>query len=260
MKKKALLIVSFGVSNPVSRAATLDRYEEEVTSTFLDYDFYKAYSSGRVIAKLKKEQNLIIDTPIQALNKIAAAHYDEVIVQPFGLICGETFEQLETFVGRYLDKIKKIKLLNPLLHSEADYDAVAKQLTQDVKHQKLTEALVFVGHGTYTSGQQAYIELARALEKTEVNAFMGTIKNDLTLEKVSEKLHANGIQHVQLRPFLLTSGYHVLEDIEDLWAKGLSAKGYQVQVESKALGEYAQVRHYFLDQIQACTRESSHED
>ncbi|MCL1989625.1 MAG: sirohydrochlorin cobaltochelatase [Defluviitaleaceae bacterium] len=250
LNKKALLIVSFGVSNQESRAATLDRYEEEVKAAFPNYDFFKAYSSGRVIANLKK-QNIIIDTPKQALNKMAEGDYDEVIVQPFGLICGETFEQLEKFVNRYETKIRSIKLLNPMLHPAVDYEKVATFVTKEVEGQQADDAVVFVGHGTYTDGQQAYVDLAAAFEKSDVNAFMGTIKNDLTIEKVSEKLQASGIKNIQLRPFLLTSGYHVLEDIEDLWAKGLEAKGYHVQVDSKALGEFPGVRQYFIDQIHA---------
>jgi sirohydrochlorin cobaltochelatase len=254
MTKKALLIVSLGVTKEASRKVTLDRYEEEIKATFSDYDIFKAYSSRRIIGKIKKRENIMIHTPYEALEKISA-DYDEIIVQPFGLICGETFEALEDYIKEFKSKVSCMKLVMPLLHPSVDYKMVAKLITQGVKSQNPKEGVVFVGHGTDTDAQQSYVELDKALDELNINVFLGTIKGDLSIEKVSERLKANGILHIQLRPLLLTSGYHVTKDISQVWTKGFEAKGYQVQVKSKTLAEYLPIRQQFIEQVRACIKE-----
>lgn len=254
MTKKALLIVSFGVAKKVSRGVTLDRYEEEVKATFSDYDIFTAYSSKRIIRKIKQRENIAIDTPYEALEKLSA-DYDEIIVQPFGLICGETYEDLEGFIKNLDSKGSCIKLVQPLLHPSVDYNRVAKLITQGVIIQHPNEAVVFVGHGTDTDAQQSYIKLDKALADLNMNVFLGTIKGNLNIEQVSDRLKANGIKRVQLKPLLLTSGYHVTKDIGQVWTKSFENKGFEVQVESKALAEYPSVRQQFIEQLRACIKE-----
>lgn len=256
MTKKAVLIVSFGVAKKVSREVTLDRYEEEVKAAFSDYKIFTAYSSVRIIRKIKLRENMIIDTPFEALKKMSV-HYNEIIVQPFGLICGETYEDLAEVIKQFSSNESCIKLVQPLLHPSVDYNRVAKLMTRDVFRQHPKEAVVFVGHGTDTMAQQSYVELDKALAKLNLNVFFGTIKGKggLSIKQVSERLKANGIKCIQLRPFLLTSGYHVTKDISQVWKKAFEDKGYQVQVEPKALAEYEFIRQQFVERLRACIKE-----
>ena len=61
MSKKALLVVSFGTSFDEALPAIVN-IEEHCKKAFPDYDFYRAFTSGMIIRKLKrtKKQKLTI--------------------------------------------------------------------------------------------------------------------------------------------------------------------------------------------------------
>ena len=169
MIKKALLIVSFGVALKESREKTLNLYARDVKTNFLTYDVFTAYLSHRMIEKIKRREDVMIEDPIKALANLSQIGYDEVWVQSLGLIYGETFQRLETDIYTYQDKFKKIGFIHPMLHESSDYGQIAKLITQDIVLNKKKEALVFVGHGTHGSGQAFYLQLSESLEKLDAN-------------------------------------------------------------------------------------------
>ena len=246
MKKQAILIVSFGVIKKASREETLDLYEEEVRRACSNFDVFHAYASTRIIDKIKAREGIEIHSPSEALKKMMTMGYEQIVVQPFGLICGETFLQLVERIKQSRQTGVTLKLLLPLLHDACDYAQVAQNITSEAALPSEKTALVFVGHGTYTDAQRAYLTLAEVLGKRTPPAFFGTIKNDLTVESVSAQLKKRGIESVVLRPFLLTAGHHVKKDIQMDWANGLRQAGFSVQIDFKPLGAYASVRRYFL--------------
>ena len=79
----------------------------------------------------------------------------------------------------------------------------------------------------------------------------------MTVELIGKKLKETGIETVLLRPFLLTEGHHVTQDINKIWAKGLTNQGLKVSVDLKPLGEYRYIRKHFIDLIKESTNEKS---
>jgi len=245
---KALLIVSFGVADRSSRKKTLDLYKKEVAALFPEYEVFCAFSSKRIIEKIAQREGMAIDDPHQALQRIFRAGYSKVLVSPFSLICGETFKKLDEYVQDFEGKFEGIKLVYPLLHKASDYQHIAKLITQDILLDS-NQALVFVGHGTDSDEQESYNKLSEALAALDNQAFLGTIKNNLTVEIISEKLIKKEITTVILRPLLITSGHHVMQDINKIWTSGLASYGFKVEVDLKTLGEYEKIRRYFAHLI-----------
>ena len=58
--KKAILVVSFGTSYHETRKKTIEVCENKIKESFKDYDFYRAFTSGMIINKLKKRDNMFI--------------------------------------------------------------------------------------------------------------------------------------------------------------------------------------------------------
>lgn len=243
--KRALLIVSFGVTTKASREKTLDLYKREVEASFPTYDVFVAYSSRRIIGKIKQREGISIDHPLQALERLLESNYDEILIQPFSVICGETFKALEAYVKTYRDRVKLMKLVLPLLHGASDDGPLVNLLRQEVVL-KDKEALVLVGHGIEGVEQASYGKLEKALEALDVTVLLGTIKGHLTIDHVNEKLRKKNVETVVLRPFLLTSGHHVTQDIKKTWVEGLEGRGFNVHVDLKPLGEYESIRQHFI--------------
>ena len=87
MSKKALMIVSFGTSFDEAMPAIVN-IEETCRRAFPDYDFYRAFTSGMIIRKLKKTKNIVIHNPQEVMEQLAAEGYEEVLCQPTHIING----------------------------------------------------------------------------------------------------------------------------------------------------------------------------
>ena len=76
--KKALLVVSFGTSYPDTCEKNIVACERELAASCPDRDTFRAFTSGMIIRKLKQRDGIEIDTPLQALQKLAEQGYQDV--------------------------------------------------------------------------------------------------------------------------------------------------------------------------------------
>jgi len=63
--EKAVLVVSFGVSNQEARKRTIDVCEQIIRQSLEEYGFYKAYTSIRIIEKSKNMKKLKLIRPLK---------------------------------------------------------------------------------------------------------------------------------------------------------------------------------------------------
>ena len=124
--KKAVLVVSFGTSYHETRKKTIEVCEKKISEKLEGYDFYRAFTSNMIINKLKKRDNMFIDNPVEALQKLADAGYEEVVVQTLHIICGEEYNKLKEQVESFKPKFKKIALGRPLLTTIDDYREIGR--------------------------------------------------------------------------------------------------------------------------------------
>ncbi|EPZ53594.1 sirohydrochlorin cobaltochelatase [[Clostridium] sordellii ATCC 9714] len=124
--KKAILVISFGTSYNETRKKTIEACEKKIKDAFEDYDFFRAFTSNMIIRKLKKRDNVDIENPIQALDRLYEEGYKEVIVQTLHIICGEEYTKLREQISQYEDKFERITLGRPLLTQIEDYKETVK--------------------------------------------------------------------------------------------------------------------------------------
>lgn len=119
--KKGILTVSFGTSHIDTLHVTIEAVERQIAEHFPEYRVYRAFTSGMIIQKLKKEENLQVFTVREALEKMVSDGVSQVIVQPTHIINGIENDRMMEDILEYAGHFKKIKVGKPLLSSAEDY-------------------------------------------------------------------------------------------------------------------------------------------
>ena len=88
MSSKALLVISFGTSYADTRERTIGAIEKKLGERFPDRKVLRAWTSSFLIKRVAKAEGLVIDTPEEALEKLAAGGVTDLIVQPTHLSDG----------------------------------------------------------------------------------------------------------------------------------------------------------------------------
>ena len=252
--KKAILVVSFGTSYHETRKKTIEACENKIKESFKDYDFYRAFTSGMIINKLKKRDNMFIDNPSEALEKLYNAGYKEVVVQSLHIICGDEYNKLKDMVAQYEDSIGR-----PLLTYIDDYRETVEAVKKDLDKMDIDEAVVFMGHGTEHESHSSYPAIEYMFRDYGINAFVGTVEGYPELEQVIKKLKNRNIKTVDLLPFMLVAGDHAINDMasdeEDSWKTILEKEGFNVKVHVKGLGENPYIQEKFKNHALDCMKE-----
>ena len=257
--KKAILVVSFGTSYHETRKKTIEVCENKIKESFKDYDFYRAFTSGMIINKLKKRDNMFIDNPSEALEKLYNAGYQEVVVQSLHIICGDEYNKLKDMVAQYEDKFDKISIGRPLLTYIDDYRETVEAVKKDLDKMDIDEAVVFMGHGTEHESHSSYPAIEYMFRDYGINAFVGTVEGYPELEQVIKKLKNRNIKTVDLLPFMLVAGDHAINDMasdeDDSWKTILEKEGFNVKVHVKGLGENPYIQEKFKNHALDCMKE-----
>lgn len=257
--KKAILVVSFGTSYHETRKKTIEACENKIKESFEGYDFYRAFTSGMIINKLRKRDKMEIYNPSEVLEQLSKDGYEEVVVQSLHIICGDEYNKLKDMVAEYEDKFEKISLGRPLLTYIDDYRETVLAVKQDLDKMDIDEAIVFMGHGTEHESHSAYPAIEYMFRDYGINAFVGTVEGYPELEQVIKKLKDKNIKTVDLLPFMLVAGDHAINDMasdeEDSWKTILKKEGFNVKVHLKGLGENPYIQEKFRNHAIDCMRE-----
>ena len=226
MAKQALLVVSFGTSYHETYHKTIEAIENDLKAAFPEADFFHAYTSKMIIGKLKKRDGIAMDTPVEALEKIKAGGYAEVLCQATHIINGHEFYRMIREMRPYQDVFERFIVGRPLLSSHADFETMAGVLTD-------------------------LLPPLSPVEACGSNLFMATVEGYPTLKDVTAALHAGHYRRVGLMPFMVVAGDHALNDMAgadgDSWQSRLRAEGFDVASVVRGLGEYPSVRAMFID-------------
>ncbi|MBN9648280.1 sirohydrochlorin cobaltochelatase [Terrisporobacter glycolicus] len=257
--KKAILVVSFGTSYHETRKKTIEPCENKIKESFEGYDFYRAFTSSMIIKKLKKRDNLIIDNPVEALEKLYNEGYEEVIVQSLHIICGEEYNKLKEMVDGFKDKFERLSLGRPLLTYINDYKETVLAVKQDIEKMDIDEAIVFMGHGTEHESHASYPAIEYMFRDYGINAYVGTVEGYPEIDQVIKLLKERNVKTVDLMPFMLVAGDHAINDMasgeEDSWKTILEKEGFIVKVHLKGLGENPYIQDKFANHALDCMKE-----
>jgi sirohydrochlorin cobaltochelatase len=250
--KKAILVVSFGTSYADTRKVTIEACENKIKEAFPAYDTRRAFTSNIIIKKLKERDNIIVDTPEEALTKLKDEGFSEVIVQPLHIMNGAEYDELKAQVVKFEKDFDKMVLSEALLTSTEDYMKVAEALKLQMPEVKEKEAVVFMGHGTHHFANATYACLDYVLKDVGMkNVFIGTVEGYPTLDTVIKKLHENNIEKVTLMPLMLVAGDHAQNDMageeEDSWKMVLKKEGFVVDTYIHGLGENEGIQNLYVE-------------
>ena len=262
--KKAILVVSFGTTYPDTLKATIEAVETKIKAEFPEYEVRRAFTSRIIIKKLAERDGIKIDTEKEALAKLQAEGFSEVIVQPLHISAGEEFDMVKEVVKQFETNkaFDKIALGRPILYymgqenKPDDYLAAAKalELQFPAMNCNCKEAVVLMGHGGVHPGNSSYAALQLKLTDAGYkNAYVYTVEGYPSLEQVITKLKAAKVKKVTLMPLMLVAGDHATNDMagdEDDSAKNILRKaGFKVDTYLHGLGENANMQEIYVQHV-----------
>ena len=254
MSKKALLVVSFGTSFDEALPAIVN-IEETCKKAFPEYDFFRAFTSGMIIRKLKRTRQQIIHSPEEIMEQLAGEGYEEVICQPTHIINGMEYEKMMNMLAPYKEKIPVIRVGTPLLTEEEDYKKACEIVMNEMKLPMAEdEAFVLMGHGTEHFANSAYCQFENMLRDLGYeNTYVGTVEGFPGLDYVIRRLKLRQIKKVYLMPLMIVAGDHARNDLdgaeEDSWDSILKAAGFETQIILKGLGEIDAIAEMFVEHL-----------
>ncbi len=251
--EKGILVVSFGTSHLDTMEKTISVIEREISERFQEYRVYRAFTSGMIIRKLKRTENLAVDTVQEALNRMKEDGIEDVIVQPTHIINGVEYDRMMKDLMENMFLFRRIRVGKPLLSSVDDYKKSIHAVMAETQLED-DEVLVLMGHGTDHHANSAYPTLEYTFHALGYNqVLVGTVESFPELKNVMAKLEISGKKKVVLMPFMLVAGDHAKNDMageEDSWKSELEDAGYEVRVIMKGLGEFEGIRKIFTEHLE----------
>lgn len=250
-KRTALLVISFGTSYPETCEKTIGAIERDLAARFPEADLFRAFTSRMIIKKIRKRDGVQVDTPREALERIAAAGYGRVMVQTTHIINGTEYSEMVHELHRHCPDSLELTIGRPLLTTHSDFSAVTAILAGVAADRAPDEAWVFMGHGTVHHANSAYPAMAWYLGRHGgPGLFLATVEGYPELSEVLPLLAAGGYKKVSLMPFMIVAGDHAQNDMAgedpDSWKNQLAAAGYEVTCHIKGLGEIPAIRQLFV--------------
>lgn len=247
--KKGLIVTSFGTTYEETRIKCIESIEDRIKEEFADCLVIRAFTSRRVINKLKKRDNYLVNTPTQAMIELKENGIKDIYIQPLLIIEGVEYEKILREARDFMVKNNcNISIGKPLLSSELDYEKVVKALIHK------DEAIVFMGHGSEHKADLSYKRLEKTIRDSgNENLFVGTVEGERSIEDVIVELKNKSIDKVLLKPFMLVAGDHAINDMaseeDDSWKVLLEKNNIQVTTELKGLGEIKGIQDIFIDHL-----------
>ena len=252
MAMKGLLSVSFGTSHADTRARTIDVVDEVLASAFPDRAFYSAWTSPRIIAKVKAERGEHHDTLDEAFSRIGADGVDDLIVATTCLMQGGEMRKIAEAARAWGSHgARSVRVASPLMTSQADHVVVASSIVDEFSDVADDDAMILMGHGSPYGSNQLYSDAQDALHALgKPNFFVATVEGQPTFGEALELVERHGAGRVVLAPLMIVAGDHARNDMagsDDSWAAKLRSRGFEVEVVMKGLGEYSEVRDLVVE-------------
>lgn len=249
--KKGIIVTSFGTTYKETRELCIESIENRIKAEFPETMVLRAFTSRVVINKLKKRDQIIVDTPTEALLKMKENGIKDIYIQPLLIIEGIEYEKILNEAKVFSSDYEcVIKIGKPLLSSDFDYEKVVEGLGFTHKD----EALVFMGHGSEHQTDISYDKLEKIIWSYGYkNVHIATVEGEKTIEEVVEDLINKNIKKVVLKPFMLVAGDHARNDMasaeEDSWKSILEKNNIEVLAEIRGLGQYKAIQDIFIEHL-----------
>lgn len=232
--KKAILLSFFGTTRLREHERVIDKFVSGFKNEFTDCDVEICFTS-RIVKRILEKKGMSFNDECEAINKLKEAGYKDIRVVSTNIIPGKEYKKLKNVSNR---------LTSPFISNSKDIEKHLDNMTSF--ELKDDEEFIYVGHGTDHIADRIYDDIDEAFREKNNKYHMMSIEGELDLESVIKNL-SKDTKTIYLRPFMLVSGVHMLEDIasddEDSIKSRLEARGYEVKLIDKGLGE----EDYFLN-------------
>lgn len=258
MRKKAVLVISFGSSYPEARKQTIAKIEEDIAVAFEEYFVYRAFTSPRIRQAIKQDGQIIYSVE-EAMRHIVAEGVTDLMVQPTFMIRGKEYEKMYDYVVSFKKVFRSLVIGTPLLHTVEDYLSVAEAFKMSLGQIEKDEAVVCMGHGTDHFMSVSYMALDYVFkERIHSDIYMATLEAYPGLEQVVAQLKRKDYKKVRIVPFMLVAGHHAMKDMKGIgkesWENRLRQAGYEVECIMCGLGEIPEIRNIFVEHAKVAVK------
>lgn len=257
MTKKAFLTISFGSTFAETRLKDIGGIENALKEAFPDYDHYQSFTSS-IVRKLLAKQDIIVDDPDTALDKLVAAGYTDIILQPTHLLHGEEFEQkVLTLKNKYSDQVHSFTLSKPLITDEQDYYLTAAAISSQFPTLAENEGIVLMGHGSPRQNNKSfgytYVKLQEIFDQMQLPVTIGTVEDEDSpnFTAVLNRLQNSSYTKVHMYPLMVVAGDHANNDMygeeEDSWKTQIEALGIATEGHLYGLGRNKAIQAIYIN-------------
>lgn len=248
--KKGILVVSFGTTYEEARKKSIENVEKTIQKAFPEYEVRRAFTSNIIIKRLKARDNLHIDQPLEALEKMVEEGICEIHVQPLHIIHGFEYEKVQKAV-RVIQHRKDVKITigKPLLSQESHYEEVIKAIEPKLKAEE-NHGYVLMGHGTKHHANACYSMLQAKLNDCRTDVHIANVEGYPELDHIMPRLEK--YEKITVLPFMIVAGNHARNDMvdnEDSYKNQLQKLGKKVEAKIEGLGEIEAICQSFVNRI-----------
>jgi len=258
MGKKGILVVSFGTSYEDARLSCIDPVEALIEKRFSEFDVRRAFTSRRIIKKLKDRDSVFIDNEIEAMDKMLEEGFEEIYLQPLHVMPGYEYEKIQMAVVKARHKSDaKIHLGEPLIYCEQDYSNVLEALDKELPNLNEEGGLdywLLMGHGTHHQANATYSCMQLHFEMFNKQISIASLESFPNLDHTVPQLKKKGVTKMGIMPFMLVAGDHAQNDMagddDDSWVNRLTAQGFDVTPKVIGLGALESFQMLFADKLE----------
>lgn len=254
--KRGILVVSFGTSYAETRAKTIEAIEKKIQERFPEYEVRRAFTSPTIMRVLKNRDGILVDNPAEALARMQADGFTEVVVQTTHVINGFEYHDLLKTCHSWRGRFERMAIGAPLMSTREDCEAVVSAVMAAVPELKADEALLLMGHGTEHPSFTLYPALDYMFKQAgHRNVYVGTVDGYPELEDAMALMKPFEYKRVHLMPLMVVAGDHAQNDMagdeDDSWKNVLEGAGYPATVHMQGLGELEAIRDLYCSHVEA---------
>lgn len=202
-----------------------------------------------IIRKLRQRDGIDIDTPLQALQELAAQGYQDVAIQSLHIINGDEYEKIVREVQLLRPLFTRLTLGVPLLSSHNDYVQLMQALRQQMPSLRQTEKVVY-GPRRQPSRIRSLCLSRSYDDRAALPARVGAVESYPEVDILIDSLRDEGVTGVHLMPLMLVAGDHAINDMAsddgDSWKMRFNAAGIPATPWLSGLGENPAIRAMFV--------------
>ncbi len=246
--KKALVCVSFGTTVPAARQE-ITAVEAVLAAAAPGWDFSRAFTSS-IIRRVLAARGEGVDSLPEALERLRAAGYEDVAVQPTHFLYGVEYDKMKEQALAAAPGFARLRLGAPLLAGNDDMQALGRAVSA-LYPAAPGQAVVLMGHGSARFANTVYPAMQTVfalMGRPDVR--VGTAEGWPGLDEVRAALRQSGVRSVRLAPMMLVAGDHAWNDMAgaepDSWRSILGQDGYAVECSLRGLGSVASVQEIYM--------------